>query len=61
MKKLFFLGAGKMATAIASGVTVSKMMAADELVAYDVAEAACTLTFKRSTSAVFFFRLVEMT
>ena len=41
MKKLFFLGAGKMATAIASGVTASKLMAADEIAAYDVAEAAC--------------------
>ncbi len=41
MKKLFFLGAGKMASAIASGVTASKLLAAGELLAYDVSEAAC--------------------
>lgn len=48
MKKLFFLGAGKMATAIASGVTASKLLAAEELLAYDVAEAAC-VNFKNSS------------
>ena len=41
MKKLFFLGAGKMATAIASGVTASKLLAAEELLAYDISQAAC--------------------
>lgn len=35
MKKIFFLGAGKMATAIAGGLVKSGLFRADELAAYD--------------------------
>ncbi len=36
MKQLFFIGAGKMATAIATGLTRTKTFSAEELSAYDV-------------------------
>ena len=41
MNELFFLGAGKMATAIAGGVVSSKLYSASCLSAYDVSEDAC--------------------
>ena len=41
MKELFFLGAGKMASAIAAGVVKSSVHKSDELSAYDVLPQAC--------------------
>ena len=42
MIKIFFLGAGKMATAIAGGLVKSNLYRADELAAFDVNSAACS-------------------
>ena len=41
MKELFFLGAGKMASAIATGVVNSKILNADDVSAFDVSAEAC--------------------
>ena len=41
MSKFIFLGAGKMATAIAGGMTGSGLFKNDNLSAFDVSEAAC--------------------
>ena len=40
MKKLFFIGSGKMATAIAGGLISSGTFSADELGAFDPSSAA---------------------
>ena len=40
MKKLLFIGAGKMATAIAGGLVRAKLFTPGELQAYDVSETA---------------------
>ena len=48
MYKLFFIGTGKMATAIAGGVVKSKLMAGNEIGGFDVSEAACA-AFARTT------------
>ena len=52
MKELFFLGAGKMATAIAGGVVKAKLYPASSLSAYDVSEDACRNFTLASTIAV---------
>ena len=43
MYKLFFIGTGKMATAIASGVVKSKLLGASQIGGYDVNEAAAAM------------------
>lgn len=48
MKKLFFIGAGKMATAIAGGLVRSRTFAADELGAGDI-DAAAAASFSQAT------------
>ena len=49
MKELFFLGAGKMASAIAGGIVKSGLYGADNLAAFDVSEEACEVFSKISS------------
>ena len=48
MSKIFFLGAGKMATAIAGGLVKSGLYKAEELAAFDV-NAAAGAAFAKAT------------
>ena len=50
MKKLLFIGAGKMATAIAGGLVRAKLFTPGELQAYDVSETAAA-EFTKATGA----------
>lgn len=49
MKELFFIGAGKMASAIAGGVVKSGVLSSDKLAAYDVLAQACSDFTERTT------------
>lgn len=49
MKELFFLGAGKMASAIAGGIVKSGLYGADDLAAFDISGTACE-NFSRISS-----------
>ncbi len=48
MSKIFFIGAGKMATAIAGGLVRSKAFAAEEILSYDISPGAAE-NFTRAT------------
>lgn len=60
MKKIFFLGAGKMATAIAGGLVKSRLCTSSELAAFDVNGAACAaFTAATGVAAVSLEKMTE--